>query len=97
VKARSYALELHQNYPNPFNPTTTITFTLPRETPVNLSLYALDGTRVRTLIDRVLPAGSRDAFWDGTDDHGNPVSSGVYFCRLRAGKRALARKMVYLK
>lgn len=97
VSARSYALELHQNYPNPFNPTTTISFTLPQQTPVNLTLYALDGTRVRTLIDAVLPAGSRKARWDGTDDRGNAVSSGVYFYRLTAGKRSLAKKMVYLK
>lgn len=97
ASTRSYALELRQNYPNPFNPVTTISFSLPRRAPVNLSLYAADGSKVRTLVDQVLPGGICEAQWDGTDDRGNAVSSGVYFYRLTVGNHSLARKMVYVK
>jgi len=90
-------LQLLQNYPNPFNPTTTIAFNLPESGFVDLSLYALDGKLVRTLVNQTMQAGLREVLWDGRNDRGTPVSSGVYLYRLRAGNRTLSRKMLYLK
>jgi len=90
---------LYQNYPNPFNPTTTIAFTLPghgaRHT--TLRIYNILGQRMRTLLDARLEPGCHIATWDGRDDSGQPVSSGVYFYSLRAGSLASRRKMVLLK
>jgi hypothetical protein len=90
-------LTLSQNYPNPFNPATTIRFALPRETSVNLSVYDIKGRQVVTLVDRVLPKSFAEVAWDGTDAQKNPVNSGVYFYRLKAGKKTLTKKMVVLK
>jgi hypothetical protein len=88
---------LRQNYPNPFNPTTTISFTLPEKSHVNFSIYDLEGKLVRTLINGEVDEGSKQITWDGTGSHGNRVSSGVYYYRLKAGKKVLTRKMVLLK
>jgi len=90
-------LSLHQNHPNPFNPGTIISFTLPEPAAVNLSVYSLEGKLIKTLADRSFPAGYREIHWDGTDHRGNPVGSGVYLYRLKAGKEMLSRKMVVLK
>ncbi|MEJ2720863.1 MAG: FlgD immunoglobulin-like domain containing protein [bacterium] len=97
VTTEAYALELHQNTPNPFNPTTTISFTLPESTPAMLSIYDVAGALVRTLMDETVAAGYQKRTWDGKDDRGEQVSSGVYFYRLTAGKRTLTKKMVLLK
>ncbi|UCH85067.1 MAG: putative Ig domain-containing protein [Candidatus Latescibacterota bacterium] len=88
---------LDQNRPNPFNPTTTVSFVLPREMDVNLSIYDAQGRRIVTLLNGKGSAGSKDVVWDGKDANGTPVSSGVYFYRLTAGNRTLTRKMVLLK
>jgi hypothetical protein len=91
------SLTLNQNYPNPFNPSTTISFTLPRREKSNLLVYNIEGKIVTTLIDKILDEGYREATWDGTDSHGNVVSSGVYFYRMKAGDKTLTKKMVLLK
>jgi hypothetical protein len=88
---------LYQNYPNPFNPTTTIAFSLPEKVTVDLSIYDVDGRLVTTLIDGVLDQGVKEYSWEGTNSRGNPVSSGVYFYRLKAGTAVLTRKMILLK
>jgi hypothetical protein len=90
-------LALHQNVPNPFNPATTISFELPEDAHINLSVYTIEGRLVRTLADEASPAGVRDIPWDGKDNYGNAVSSGVYFYRLNAGKKTLTKKMVLLR
>jgi hypothetical protein len=90
-------LKLLQNYPNPFNPATTISFTLPEKVNVNLSIFDLQGKLVKTLISETLPEGDGECMWDGTDLRGNSVSSGIYFYRLKAGKKVLTKKMVLLK
>ncbi len=69
-------------YPNPFNPRTTIAFDLPAAGPCRVTIHALDGTLVRTLVDGILPAGPRRLAWDGTDRSGRAVPSGVYLVRL---------------
>jgi hypothetical protein len=88
---------LFQNEPNPFNPTTTISFVLPTAQRARLSVYDASGKLVRTLVDGVTGYGTHHIEWDGTDNLGNEVGSGVYFYRLEAGKFQQSRKMVLLK
>jgi len=90
-------LTLSQNYPNPFNPGTVIRFSLDRGALVKLSIFDAAGRHVRTLIDGELAPGEYSTAWDGTGDEGAPLASGVYFCRLKAGKTALTHKMVMLR
>jgi hypothetical protein len=84
-------------YPNPFNPRTTIAFDLSGSGPVVLSVYDLQGALVRRLVQTDLPAGRHQAVWDGADDSGHRVASGVYMSRLEAGGKVGLRKMVMLK
>lgn len=88
---------LYQNYPNPFNPTTEIRFEIPRDTEVELTVFNILGRAIRTLTSKRLPAGSHSVTWDGMDNEGTPVSSGIYFYRLKAGKYLDRKKMVLLK
>jgi hypothetical protein len=88
---------LLQNKPNPFNPVTTIRFVLPAAQPVTLSVYDSSGKLVRTLVTETRGVGPHEVEWDGTDNMGNRVGSGVYFYRLDAGKFQQSRKMLLLK
>jgi hypothetical protein len=88
---------LRQNSPNPFNPRTTIRFDLPDSRHVGLVIYTLDGRRVATLIDVILPAGAHHLVWDGRDALGHDVASGTYFYRLVAGNFAETKRMVLLR
>jgi len=88
---------LAQNYPNPFNPTTTVAFDLPERCIVKLSVFNLLGQEITTLVDRAFPAGSHEVIWNGRNNSGMPVASGVYFYRLETGSFTAARKMVLLK
>lgn len=88
---------LAQNAPNPFNPRTKISFVLPVAGEARLAVYDVDGRLVRTLAGGWLEAGERTVTWDGDDDRGGRVASGLYFCRLRVGERTLVRKMTLLK
>ncbi|MHB2150208.1 carbohydrate-binding module family 20 domain-containing protein [Calditrichota bacterium LG25] len=89
---------LNQNYPNPFNPTTTISFTLPEASRVTLSVYNVLGQKVRTLIDNQLAsAGTHAKQWDGRDEAGHKVASGIYFYKLEAGDFSSIKKMVLMK
>jgi hypothetical protein len=90
-------LRLEQNYPNPFNPSTTISFVLPRESHVTLSIYDILGRYVNTVKDETMQEGHREAVWDGRDERGRGVDSGIYFYRLTAGGQSLMRKMVLLR
>jgi photosystem II stability/assembly factor-like uncharacterized protein len=90
-------MTLAQNYPNPFNPTTTIRYTLPGREKVALIVYNMMGRKVRTLVDKIQPSGSRVISWDGRDDFGNLVGSGVYVYRLQAGTEVRTRKMVFVR
>ena len=90
--------ELANNYPNPFNPTTTIQFGVPHTADVSLMVYNILGQRVRMLVDHEQrSAGRYSVVWDGRDDLGNTVGSGMYFYRLETGQVALVRKMLMLK
>ncbi len=90
-------LTLEQNYPNPFNPSTTITFYLPEGADVSLSVYDVLGRLVRELESGALGAGWHSAAWDGIAASGKAAGSGAYFCRLKAGKEIITRKMILLK
>jgi Concanavalin A-like lectin/glucanases superfamily/FlgD Ig-like domain/Putative Ig domain len=82
------------NCPNPFNPTTRIDFGVPVESNTRLVVYNIAGRRVRTLVDARLPAGFHAARWDGCDDKGNALGSGVYLIRLSAGGPTKVRKLL---
>ncbi len=97
VATPSASVTLEQNHPNPFNPTTVISFFITSAGHVSLEIYDSAGRSIRTLVDGVLPAGSRAMTWDGRDDNARPVVSGVYFYRLQTGKQVLSRKAVLLK
>ncbi|MCK6621004.1 MAG: T9SS type A sorting domain-containing protein [Calditrichaceae bacterium] len=88
---------LSQNYPNPFNPATTITLSLPQDSRVSLEVYDITGRKVRTLADQPLPAGVHKIAWDGRNEGGEAVSSGVYIYRVQAGAFVESRKMVLLR
>jgi uncharacterized protein (DUF362 family) len=83
---------LHHNYPNPFNPKTTISYTLPEDAMVNISVYNVLGRKVDTLVNERKQAGLHQCVWTPND-----AASGVYFYRLRAGDFVETRKMVLLK
>jgi hypothetical protein len=89
--------ELKGNYPNPFNPETIMEFTLPQQTPVTLKVYNILGQVVNTVVDEVLPAGNHAVKWDGTNDMGKEVASGVYFYRIKAGDFESTQKMTLLR
>ena len=91
------ATALHPNHPNPFNPSTTIRYELAAAADVRLRVYDAAGRLVRTLVDAREGAGAHDVIFDGRDDAGHPVASGVYFYRLEAGTATQTRKMVLLK
>ncbi len=91
------ALRLEQNAPNPFNPQTTIRYMLDRPGRTLLRVYDVRGARVRTLVDEPQGAGAHAVDWDGRDDRGRAVASGVYFYRLETPAGHLTRKMTILK
>jgi hypothetical protein len=86
-----------QNYPNPFNPRTTIEYTVPAAGEVRLTVFDPSGSLVRTLVDGARPAGPQWTDWDGRDQTGVPVGSGVYFYRLEAAGQVTTKKMVLVK
>lgn len=86
-----------QNFPNPFNPTTTISYQVPRSVNVTLQVYNVLGQRVKTLVNNRMDAGFYKAVWDGTNDYGAKVASGIYIYRLRAGDFVQVKKMIMMK
>ncbi|MCE5272236.1 T9SS type A sorting domain-containing protein, partial [bacterium] len=93
------AFSLMQNSPNPFNPSTSIKFEVPEGATehVSLSVFDVRGRKVATLIDGQVDPGIHVVFWEGTDQAGRKLPSGVYFYRLNAGNFERVRKMVMLK
>ena len=88
---------MDQNYPNPFNASTVIRFSIPVTGKVSVTIYNLLGQGIRKLGDERLEAGVRSLRWDGRNDVGQHVSSGVYLCRLQSAKEPMARKLLLLK
>ncbi|MBK9472576.1 MAG: hypothetical protein IPO18_09870 [bacterium] len=91
------ATTLHQNVPNPFNPQTTIAFDLARAGKVRLQVYGVDGRLVRVLANGDLPAGRHAFRWDGTDDDGQRMASGIYLTRLVTSEGSQTSRMTMLK
>jgi len=89
--------KLGSNYPNPFNPETTINFSMKESGHVTLEIYNIKGQRVRTLINEFRAAGYHKVVWDGTDDKRNPVSSGIYFYKLKTDNFEKTKKMILMK
>jgi len=88
---------LSQNFPNPFNPETRIEFSLARKSVVTIDIFNILGEKIRELVREQLPAGTWTLFWDGRDEGGRDVASGIYLCRIRAGDFMDTKKMVLLK
>ncbi|MCI0696849.1 T9SS type A sorting domain-containing protein [candidate division KSB1 bacterium] len=88
---------LASNYPNPFNASTTIEFTLPQAQSVNLDIYDVHGRHVKTLAQAKMAAGVHRLRWNGTDDDGEPVASGVYVYRLSTARLTESKKLLLLK
>ena len=88
---------LLNNYPNPFNPTTTIEFSLPLHGNVDIAIYNVMGQKVRELLSEHMNQGTHSLVWNGRDDSGTTVSSGVYLCRLKMDKQIATRRMMLLR
>ena len=91
--------QLIGNYPNPFNPTTAISFSLTAEDArnVEIAIYNIKGQKVKSLINQNMGAGQHSVIWNGTDDSGKPVSSGIYFFKMKTSKKTSSKKMILLK
>jgi len=88
---------LHQNYPNPFNPVTTIRFDIPQESHVRMDVYNVMGQRVRTLMNGTMQPGFHAVRWDGTNDMGKSLASGMYIYRIQSSKFTSVKKLVLMK
>jgi uncharacterized lipoprotein YddW (UPF0748 family) len=89
--------ELYQNYPNPFNFETTIEFEIPFDSWVSVKIYDILGREIKTLVSGFKSAGRHKVIWDGRDEQGGYISSGVYFCRMTAGSFSKTIKIVLTK
>ncbi len=88
---------LDQNYPNPFNDRTVLQFELSKPARVYLEIYNIRGQKVRTLLDAEREAGRHILQWDGTNQSGRSVASGIYLYRIQAGEFSETKKLLYLK
>ncbi len=95
VLPKTYSID--QNNPNPFNPTTSINFALPTAAKTRIDVFNILGQKVRTLVDEYLTAGNKRVEWDGTDDRGNAVASGIYLYRMTANDFTETKKMMLMK
>jgi flagellar hook assembly protein FlgD len=96
-KAKPTVYALSPNYPNPFNPTTTIEYSIPASGNVELAIYNAAGQKVRTLVSEHQSASFYKAVWDGRNDMGESVGSGIYFSRLVSGNFSKIQKMTLIK
>jgi hypothetical protein len=93
----NYKEVLYNNYPNPFNPNTTIKYSIPQKSNVTLKIYNAKGQLVKTLVNNKQEKGEYQIIWDGIDNNGKKVSSGVYFYQLKAGDFIASKKMITIK
>jgi hypothetical protein len=97
VQAHPTSYVLSQNYPNPFNPETQISFSLPERTQVSLIIYNILGKKVMTLVNETRDARTYNVRWNGSDEAGNQVASGIYFYRLQSNHFIETKRMVLMK
>jgi immune inhibitor A len=90
-------IDLAQNYPNPFNPTTTIGFSVTRSDRATLEIFNVAGRKVKILLDEFVQPGVTSLTWDGADENGRPVASGIYLYRLKCCEEQEVRKMVLVR
>ena len=88
---------LSQNYPNPFNPVTRMDYTLPKRSRVVISIYNVLGQEVKTIINREQEYGYHSITWDGIDNRGKQMSSGIYFARMNSNSFSQTKKMLLVK
>ena len=86
-----------QNYPNPFNSTTTITYSMPQQKNVILEVFNVKGEKIATLINSRVSTGSYTVTWNGKDNFGRSVPSGIYLCRIQVGSYQHTIRMLLLK
>ena len=89
--------ELKGNYPNPFNPSTSIAYSIDLNSNVNVTVYSLLGEEIATLLAGDITPGTHEVRWNGVDNAGEAVASGVYIYRVEANNQALTGKMMLLK
>ena len=100
MSAEESAIEtfsLEQNYPNPFNPMTEIRFSLPEEQIVKLIVTNMAGQTVRKLMNQRMLPGSHSVIWDGNDDSGSPVTSGIYLYKIQTASFSGTKKMSLIR
>lgn len=97
ISAVPSKFSLAQNFPNPFNPSTTIAYDLNKAADVELAVYNILGQKIRTLVTKNLQAGEYSAQWNGRNNEGNLVASGIYFYQLKAGDQIQVRKMLLMR
>ena len=90
-------MHLYPNYPNPFNPTTTISYDVPEQTNIQLDVFDVLGTHIRTLVNLRQTPGHYSVTWDGKDEQHHNVPSGIYVCQLKTGKFVTSRKMLLVR
>jgi hypothetical protein len=91
------AFSLFQNYPNPFNPATTIKYHLPKSAYTTLKVYNTMGEKINTLVEERQVSGEYTINWDGKDNRGRAVASGIYILELQSGRFKQSRRMILLK
>ena len=89
--------QLHANFPNPFNPTTSIKYDLPEDATVSLMIYDITGREIRHLVNETQNAGFKAIMWDGTNNYGHQVGTGMYLYQIKAGSFTQTKKMMFLK
>ncbi len=91
------SFKVYQNYPNPFNPSTIISYALPKASLVKVVIYDITGREIKTLVNKEQTAGMHSVTWNGENNNGMMVSSGIYFYRISARLNVQVRKMILLK
>ena len=92
-----FSFALHQNFPNPFNPSTEIRYEIPDDLLVRISVYDMAGRLIRSLINEKKATGSYSIIWDGKNNLGSGVATGVYIYSIEAGKHRQNKKAVFIK
>ena len=90
-------IQLSPNFPNPFNPSTTIGYALPTDMTVELVVYNMLGQKLKQLYSGIQKAGYHNVQWDGTNEYGSSMASGIYIYRLKTDEKILIRKMILMK
>lgn len=91
------SFQLFQNYPNPFNPSTTIEYQIPKTGLVQINIFNVQGRLVKKLDNSVHQTGLQKIVWNGRDNYGGTVASGVYFCQVKFAGNILVKKLMFIK